>query len=262
MPSTPWSLEHAARIQPERRRRKVCNVVLGVTTTRVSPTPALSWLGRATAVGAVVRESGAHVVEEEVGVECHVHVRKLRDRMRSGREAGHVAGCTTDLIEERSTVIDLRIHAENRQDAFGTGLAALDLNMDGIDDFILGASNATALGRPLAGKVYVLGGVGWTTGVSTHAAAGIVLGQNTPNPFNPTTRLPLSLSKDSDVHVVIYDVHGRTIRELIRRRLTQGRYVLSWDGTDVRGNPVVSGVYFCRASAGSQSVVRKLTLIK
>jgi flagellar hook assembly protein FlgD len=41
-----------------------------------------------------------------------------------------------------------------------------------------------------------------------------------------------------------------------------GRYHLVWNGTDERGSPVRSGLYFVRLHVGSAHVTRLMTLIR
>jgi len=155
-----------------------------------------------------------------------------------------------------------RIHGENRNDGFGYGLAVYDVSADGVKDVVIGAPNATAMGKSLAGKAYVLHGTPWTTGVETPLSQELVLGHNVPNPFNPATRMSVVLSNDADVHIAIYDVHGTLVRDLLNTHMSRGSHWIYWDGTNSSGNAVASGVYFCRATAGSYSAVRKLNLLK
>jgi hypothetical protein len=91
---------------------------------------------------------------------------------------------------------------------------------------------------------------------------GLALTQNVPNPFNPSTRIALLVDRDSAVRVDVYDVQGHLVRRLLDDRVTRGEHQLEWDGRDSRGQLVTSGVYYCRAASGSNSVVRKMVLLK
>lgn len=88
------------------------------------------------------------------------------------------------------------------------------------------------------------------------------LEQNYPNPFNPVTVIPFRLPVASEVEMVIYNLNGQKIKELIRQRLNAGYYEAIWDGTDDDGVKVSSGIYFYRLKAGKFESVKKMVLIK
>jgi len=73
-----------------------------------------------------------------------------------------------------------------------------------------------------------------------------VLYQNYPNPFNNTTVIPFQLSTPAFVRLSIFDVQGRLINTLRYEKLPPGDYTSFWDGTDRKGEPVSSGIYFYR----------------
>jgi hypothetical protein len=50
---------------------------------------------------------------------------------------------------------------------------------------------------------------------------------------------------------VIFDIHGRRIRELRTRVQEPGGALVRWNGRDASGVPVGSGLYLCRVRAGS-----------
>jgi len=88
------------------------------------------------------------------------------------------------------------------------------------------------------------------------------LGQNFPNPFNPSTQIKISIGLTSHVNLEIYDILGRKVRSLVNEQKQAGEYVIAWDGRNDHGNTVVSGVYFYRIAAGSFVSVRKMLVLK
>jgi hypothetical protein len=87
--------------------------------------------------------------------------------------------------------------------------------------------------------------------------------QNVPNPFNPVTTVQYDVAVAGNVTITVYDVAGRLVRSLVDTHQAPGRYTAQWNGTDDRGNPVGSGVYFYRmTAAGYQSQTRKMVLLK
>jgi M6 family metalloprotease-like protein len=85
---------------------------------------------------------------------------------------------------------------------------------------------------------------------------------NYPNPFNPSTTIRYELASRARVELRVYDVNGALVRTLVDDVKPAGAYALEWNGRDDRGNPVGSGVYFYRLTAGDFSDVRKMTLLK
>ncbi len=65
--------------------------------------------------------------------------------------------------------------------------------------------------------------------------------QGSPNPFNPTTQIRFDLSEASNVSLVIYDILGRRVTELVNGELQAGYHSATWDASSV-----ASGVYFVR----------------
>ena len=88
------------------------------------------------------------------------------------------------------------------------------------------------------------------------------LGQNFPNPFNPTTTINFSVPSDEYVKLDIYDILGRHVRTLVSSRYTFGNYNVIWDSRDESGNMVSAGVYFYRINAGSFNTTRRMLLLK
>jgi len=97
------------------------------------------------------------------------------------------------------------------------------------------------------------------------SAAGVYLHPNMPNPFNPSTTIVFEIAeRDEPVRVLlaIYDLRGRLIKTLMNTDLAGGTYSLVWEGSDNAGRKMASGVYFLRLRAGTDSMLRKMILLK
>jgi hypothetical protein len=90
----------------------------------------------------------------------------------------------------------------------------------------------------------------------------VTLYQNFPNPFNPSTTISFFIPERSEVRLDIYDTAGKKVRTLADGVYPAARYDLEWNGRDVRNEPVSSGIYFYRLSAGRKTITRKLVLIR
>jgi len=88
------------------------------------------------------------------------------------------------------------------------------------------------------------------------------LRENYPNPFNPTTTLTFELPKQMKVSLVVYDVLGRKVTELVNGIQKQGVHKVVWNGADSRGRPVSSGVYFYRMITDNYQRTMKMMLIR
>jgi len=86
--------------------------------------------------------------------------------------------------------------------------------------------------------------------------------KNSPNPFNPFTRIEFNLDRNTDVSLSIYDVTGRLVRSFYINNARKGNNLIVWDGTDSRGEKVSSGIYFCRLRTPVYSVSTKMVLLR
>ncbi|MGE5432844.1 MAG: M4 family metallopeptidase [Syntrophomonadaceae bacterium] len=86
--------------------------------------------------------------------------------------------------------------------------------------------------------------------------------QNYPNPFNPTTTIRYSLPAGTDVKVVVYDISGRRVAELVNNFQAPGTYNVTWNGMNDMGERVSSGIYFCNIRAGNFEKTTKMNLLK
>jgi hypothetical protein len=99
--------------------------------------------------------------------------------------------------------------------------------------------------------------VGKDSKLEPSGGPGAVLGYPNPNPFNPVTRISYSVATTQHVSIMIYDVAGRLVENLVNEVKSAGEYVVEWDA-----GTLPSGVYFHRMQTGSQTVVRRATLLK
>jgi len=83
------------------------------------------------------------------------------------------------------------------------------------------------------------------------------LAQNYPNPFNPATTINFNLAKDAKVSLVVYDVMGRKVADLVNKNMVTGSHKVSFDASNL-----VSGVYYYTLKAGEVNQTKKMMLIK
>ncbi|RMI03418.1 MAG: T9SS C-terminal target domain-containing protein, partial [Calditrichaeota bacterium] len=83
------------------------------------------------------------------------------------------------------------------------------------------------------------------------------LEQNSPNPFNPSTRIRYTLQKPVFVKLTVYDILGRKVRTLVNGHQQAGSYTVTFDGRDL-----ASGVYLYKLKIGNVVETRKMMLIR
>jgi parallel beta-helix repeat protein len=81
--------------------------------------------------------------------------------------------------------------------------------------------------------------------------------QNYPNPFNPTTTINYDLPNTSDVSLIIYDILGRKVKELVNEKQQAGRYEVQFNASNIS-----SGVYIYQLIAEKYMSSKKMILLK
>jgi hypothetical protein len=78
-----------------------------------------------------------------------------------------------------------------------------------------------------------------------------------PNPFNPSTRLNITLPKESKVTVIVYNTLGETIRTLVDEVMPAGFHNLYLNLPNA-----ASGTYLVRFTADNYIQTKKIILMK
>jgi len=91
----------------------------------------------------------------------------------------------------------------------------------------------------------------------------MTLGEAYPNPFNPSTTIQFELDRFGPVSLSIYNLNGRLVNKLINDTMHPGNYNSIWNGTNLRGNQVSSGIYLAVLESNGMLVqTQKLVLLK
>lgn len=88
------------------------------------------------------------------------------------------------------------------------------------------------------------------------------LGQNFPNPFNPSTTISFELTKDGEVLLEVYNLRGQSVKKLASGNKEAGTYRVCWNGTDEQGMRVPSGLYLYRLETPEFATTKKMVLLK
>ncbi|GEM_PF-3634045 len=94
------------------------------------------------------------------------------------------------------------------------------------------------------------------------APSPLILHQNHPNPFNPTTKIHFQLPNRSHIVLEIFDVSGKHVRVLLDKTVEGGIHSVDWDGRNNDGKRMASGIYFYRLKAGKKTITKKMVLLQ
>jgi hypothetical protein len=83
-----------------------------------------------------------------------------------------------------------------------------------------------------------------------------------PNPFNPSTTIAYEVPEQAQITLTIYNLLGQEVVRLVDQVQAAGTYEVIWNGRNVHGQPVGSGIFLYRMSAGDFQENKKMTLLK
>jgi hypothetical protein len=78
-----------------------------------------------------------------------------------------------------------------------------------------------------------------------------------PNPFNPTTTIPVQINRATHLRLDVYDLRGRLVQKLHDGNLEVGVHNFTFNG-----DRLPSGTYFCRLKTPQGVASRGMTLVK
>jgi len=81
--------------------------------------------------------------------------------------------------------------------------------------------------------------------------------QNYPNPFNPITTIKYDLPNAGNVSLVIYDILGKRVKELVNTKQQSGRYEIQFDASNL-----ATGVYIYQFITDKYINSKKMILLK
>ena len=182
-----------------------------------------------------------------------------------------VWGNTDGAVGESGTVTVEYSDVEGDNIPSGAGNISVDpLFTDPANgDFTLqGASPCINAGNPALtdpdGSRSDMGAI-WYDGpvsVESYRPFTFTLSQNMPNPFNPATTIPYTVATAGPVSLNIYNLHGQLVKTLVQESAVPGEYHATWNGRDMAGRAVASGVYVYRLNAPDGVRTKRMLLVR
>tara|TARA_Y100000588_G_scaffold390903_1_gene497756 strand:- start:21024 stop:25397 length:4374 start_codon:yes stop_codon:yes gene_type:complete len=114
-----------------------------------------------------------------------------------------------------------------------------------------------------SGQIVVEGNVsGFSLSRVSSVPMKFAISQNFPNPFNPVTSINYEIPEESFVTISVYNMMGQKVTDLVYGFHSPGYHRTEWDGTNINGETVSSGLYIYTINAGDFRDVKKMISIK
>ena len=168
--------------------------------------------------------------------------------------------------------VETRVTAGGNENFWGPDLAALESDGDGFTngEELQDPNGDWTPGSPLPGDAMLATHPGdpndfpAVTSVDEFAKLPnqFSLGNNYPNPFNPTTRINFTIPQNANVKLNIYNSLGELVRNLEDKFFSPGSYSTLWNGKDNFGYQVNSGVYIYRLITDNFVETKRMVMVK
>ena len=84
-----------------------------------------------------------------------------------------------------------------------------------------------------------------------------------PNPFNPSTTISYKMEESKGAKLTVYNSKGRVIRTYNDLSVNDsGAGSVTWNGEDMKGNSVSSGIYYSKLQTSKNEYIKKMILVK
>lgn len=152
--------------------------------------------------------------------------------------------------EQHGDVLNLLIYSDQRDARIDSGRREL-FSLRGVTSAeVVHAEASDYFGSDIGVRV-----------AKTTLPTGFELHQNFPNPFNPETQISLALPQTTDWTLTIFNINGQMVRTF-EGTAAAGVTTVTWDGRDLNGQQVATGVYLYKMVAGDFSDTKKMLLVK
>jgi hypothetical protein len=155
-----------------------------------------------------------------------------------------------NITEDPKKVGSFRLETSN---SFEINKPEIGWNFEGMIGTILTGSHFENISQPENHK----GGFVTSSGNAAEIKD-FSLNQNYPNPFNPSTKIRFILKENGKVKLVVYNLLGEMVSELINSEMTKGLHEIEFNAAHL-----ASGVYIYRLDVENKfSSIRKMILAK
>jgi hypothetical protein len=152
-----------------------------------------------------------------------------------------------------------------------TQMAVCKVNSNGTSGWTIAVPGAYANGIDIGNdnSVYVVGGN--TAGATLKILQGVTsvsgnentnpskyyLGNNYPNPFNPSTKISFGMQKSGFAEITIYDITGKAVKTILNKFMNAGSHTI-----DFNASGLSSGTYMYKLTTADFTETKKMILTK
>ncbi|MCH7763557.1 MAG: right-handed parallel beta-helix repeat-containing protein [Candidatus Marinimicrobia bacterium] len=165
----------------------------------------------------------------------------------------------TIIDTNQITVVGAGTVPDGTDELFATVRITLDENIEDFSVVLL--ENFRLNENPMISSV-MIGGLMLSLGDEAALPTEYALRQNYPNPFNPMTTINYDLPENTHVRLLIYDIMGREIINLVNQHQQAGYKSVRWNGRNNSGQVVSAGMYIFSIDAGNYRAIKKMILLK
>jgi hypothetical protein len=83
-----------------------------------------------------------------------------------------------------------------------------------------------------------------------------------PNPFNGNVNIPIIISELSNKKLLISNIRGEIVKEILLNNINPGLHTLNWNGTNEKGFNVSTGIYFITLQNPNHNLYKKILYLK
>ncbi len=88
------------------------------------------------------------------------------------------------------------------------------------------------------------------------------LKQNYPNPFNDQTLIEINVAEAGRVEFIITNILGQIVYRWNDITVQPGNIMIRWDGKEMTGRTLPSGIYFYRLITSAGTITKKMMLLR
>ncbi len=164
-------------------------------------------------------------------------------------------GCFAPFVDSVATTFDFGSSPLQPGESREFSVHIFTMTQEGSATVVVEAHN---LANPSESYAHTLTGRTSPVSVENETLPGeFSLGQNFPNPFNPSTLVEFNLPGSGEVSLSLYDVTGKKVIEAANSYFEAGRHSIRIDASSLP-----SGVYMYRLVSGQFSATKKMILQK
>lgn len=154
------------------------------------------------------------------------------------------------------TMTQMAVCKVNSNGSSGWTVAVPGSYANGVD---IGNDNSVYVvgGNTAGATIKILQGLTSVSGNENNVTTKYFLGNNYPNPFNPSTKISFGMQKAGNANITIYDITGKAVKTLLNKNMNAGTHTI-----DFNASGLPSGTYIYKLTTADYTESRKMILTK